>query len=339
MWMSAIRRRVAWPAVILLALLVCALQSGVAAAQGVSHTVQPGDSLGAIAATYGVTVEAIVRANGLPNADFIWIGQKLTVPVQRSGSQTSDAASGRVYTVKLGDSLLSIASSFGISMAALTEANNISNSDVVWIGQKLLIPGPPDAAALPTTAAGEVSHTVRAGDTLGAIAARYDTSAAAIARANRLTSPDRIYVGMQLIIPPSESALSNYQGQVSRFVVSISQQRCWLYAGNVIIANWRCSTGQGGAATRPGSYAVQSKIERAYGSVWNIWMPYWLGIYWAGPSENGIHGIPYNAATGWRLWEGYVGTPVTYGCVLLDNAHAKILYDLAYIGMPVIIQR
>jgi lipoprotein-anchoring transpeptidase ErfK/SrfK len=67
-------------------------------------------------------------------------------------------------------------------------------------------------------------------------------------------------------------------------------------------------------------------------------MPYWLGIYWAGGSENGIHGIPYNASTGWRLWEGYVGTPVTFGCILLDDANAKTLYDLAYLGMPVIVQ-
>ena len=67
-------------------------------------------------------------------------------------------------------------------------------------------------------------------------------------------------------------------------------------------------------------------------------MPYWLGIYWAGASENGIHGLPWNASTGVQIWSGNVGTPITYGCVMLNNTHAKMLYDMAYIGMPVIIR-
>lgn len=44
------------------------------------HIVQPGDTLLTIAVRYGTTVEAIVRANGLPNADFIWVGQRLLIP-------------------------------------------------------------------------------------------------------------------------------------------------------------------------------------------------------------------------------------------------------------------
>ena len=68
-------------------------------------------------------------------------------------------------------------------------------------------------------------------------------------------------------------------------------------------------------------------------------MPNWLGIYWAGSTENGIHGLPSSAATGVKVWANQVGTPVTYGCILLSDAHAKTLYDLAWIGMPVIIKR
>ena len=54
-------------------------------------------------------------------------------------------------------------------------------------------------------------------------------------------------------------------------------------------------------------------------------MPYWLGLYYAGNTENGIHGLPYNKKTGRRTWEGLVGTPITFGCIMLDDANAKTL--------------
>ena len=126
--------------------------------------------------------------------------------------------------------------------------------------------------------------------------------------------------------------------RATKFVASISQQRCWLYSGETVIARWICSTGRTGASTRPGSYKIQSKMPKAYGSTWNIWMPFWLGIYWAGGSENGIHGLPWDAKTGVQIWSGNVGKPITFGCVMLDNVNAKMLYDMAWIGMPVVIR-
>jgi LysM repeat protein len=44
------------------------------------YTIQQGDTLSAIAASFGVTVADIVAANGLPNADAIQAGQKLAIP-------------------------------------------------------------------------------------------------------------------------------------------------------------------------------------------------------------------------------------------------------------------
>ena len=44
------------------------------------HVVQPGDTLTTIAVAYGTTVEAIVQANGLPNPNYIWVGQRLRIP-------------------------------------------------------------------------------------------------------------------------------------------------------------------------------------------------------------------------------------------------------------------
>ena len=57
-----------------------------------------------------------------------------------------------------------------------------------------------------------------------------------------------------------------------------------------------------------------------------------------GGSENGIHGLPWNPKTGVQVWTGSVGKPITFGCVMLDNVNAKMLYNMAWIGMPVMIK-
>ena len=122
-----------------------------------------------------------------------------------------------------------------------------------------------------------------------------------------------------------------------KIVVDISEQRMYVYEGGVLIYKWVCSTGEPGRDTRTGVFAVQSKIPEAYSSVWRLRMPYWLGIYWAGASENGIHALPINP-NGTVLWAGFLGHKVSFGCIILDTPNARTLYDWAEIGTPVIIQ-
>jgi lipoprotein-anchoring transpeptidase ErfK/SrfK len=122
-------------------------------------------------------------------------------------------------------------------------------------------------------------------------------------------------------------------GGAKYILVDISEQHMYVYDGDSMIYSFVASTGINNA-TRVGTFAVQSKIPNAYGSTWNIWMPNWLGIYWAGGLENGIHALPIlpNGAT---LWEGYLGRPVSYGCVVLGTYEAGLLYDWAEIGTTV----
>lgn len=119
-------------------------------------------------------------------------------------------------------------------------------------------------------------------------------------------------------------------------LVDISEQHMYVYEGDTLVYSFVASTGIGNA-TRVGTFAVQSKIPNAYGSTWDIWMPNWLGIYWSAGLENGIHALPIlpNGAT---LWEGYLGRPVSYGCVVLGTYEAQLLYEWAEIGTPVEIQ-
>lgn len=388
--MAARMRRIAGVVAALImicALMLAALPGGASAAPSrddTVYTVQPGDRLIDIAARFGVSASAIVRANGLANSDQIFPGQKLIIPaagsapvlvataapaaITATASTTAPAATAvpvvtptprqaTTYTVQIGDTLASIARKFGLSAAALQEANGISNPDLIWVGQKLMIPGDDGAAATDATPAAAAAsdsatpeptvaplptptvHVVQAGETLSQIAKRYGVSVDALVTTNGLGSADMIRVGMKLIIPSADgSTAAGPVARATKFVASISQQRCWLYSGETVIARWICSTGRKGSATRPGEYKIQSKMPKAYGSTWNIWMPFWLGIYWAGGSENGIHGLPWDADTGVQIWSGNVGKPITFGCIMLDNVNAKTLYDMAWIGMPVIVR-
>ena len=119
-------------------------------------------------------------------------------------------------------------------------------------------------------------------------------------------------------------------------LVDISEQHMYVYEGDALIYSFVASTGINNG-TRTGTFAVQSKIPNAYGATWDIWMPNWLGIYWSGGLENGIHALPILPG-GATLWEGYLGRPVSYGCVVLGTYEAQLLYDWAEIGTPVEIQ-
>ena len=135
---------------------------------------------------------------------------------------------------------------------------------------------------------------------------------------------------------PQESLPVPSTGGGKYILVDISDQHMYVFEGDALIYSFVASTGINNG-TRAGIFAVQSKIPNAYGSTWDIWMPNWLGIYWSGGLENGIHALPIlpNGAT---LWEGYLGRPVSYGCVVLGTYDAQILYDWAEIGTPVEIQ-
>ena len=351
-------------ALALLLTLVVLLQPAVShaaplGADTVVYVVKPGDTLRSIAAAHGTTIGAIVRANNMANPDVIYPGQRLTIPV-RGGSApaaapaptapTKPTTGASVYhTVKLGDTLDKVARAYGTSAAAIIAANGIRNPDLIWVGQKLLISGstkPGAPASKPTVKpkpqpapASQQIYVVQPGDTLGQIAKRYGTTVAAIMAANDLPSANKIGVGQRLIMSKGGGSAPVTVVKPTKFVVSISQQRCWLYAGETLISKWVCSTGRRSSPTVPGTYRIQSKLPKAWGSRWGFWMPYWLGIYWAGGSENGIHGLPWNPKTGVQVWTGSVGKPITYGCVMLDNVNAKMLYNMAWIGMPVIIKR
>lgn len=306
-----------------------------------THIVQPGETLSGIAQRYGISVQSLMQANSIANPSLIRSGQRLVIPGRGSSGGQTATASASVHVVQPGETLSAIAARYGVDMQSLAQANGISNPSLIRSGQRLTIPGGVSGAgtaAVSVAAAAPASggvYVVRSGDTLAAIASRYGTSVSAIANANRISNPSQIRVGQRLVIPAGSAPVVQAGSGLS-MEVSISQQRCWVYRNGQLLYAWRCSTGRPGAGTKTGTFYVQSKIREAWGSRWGFYMPYWLGIYWAGSTENGIHGLPY-APGGSPIWGNALGTPVTYGCVLLGAQEAKTLWEMAYIGMPVTI--
>jgi LysM repeat protein len=106
-----------------------------------TYTVQQGDTLGRIALRYDTTVQELVRLNNLANPDAISVGQKLIVPSGSGGAAAAPAAGqGKNYVIQRGDTLLSIARRFGLTVKQLQDANNITNPDRIFPGQTLVIP-------------------------------------------------------------------------------------------------------------------------------------------------------------------------------------------------------
>ncbi|MGH2317132.1 LysM peptidoglycan-binding domain-containing protein [Planococcus sp. SE5232] len=159
---------------------------------GTKYTVKAGDTLYSIAKKYNVTVSALAKANNITNYNLIRVGQVLTIP----GKTTTPPATSVKYTVKAGDTLYSIAKKYNVTVAALAKANNITNYNLIRVGQVLTIPG--KTTAPPATT---VKHTVKAGDTLYSIARTYNTTVSKIAAANKITNVNSIRVGQVLVIP------------------------------------------------------------------------------------------------------------------------------------------
>jgi LysM repeat protein len=191
-------------------------------------------------------------------------------------------------------------------------------------------------------------YSVRPGDTLNLIALRYNVPMQNLIVANNLANPSFIRVGQVLTIPGTGQspgaatatrvpAVTGPAGQGKEIVVDISEQHLYAYQDNQLVFSFVASTGIGDS-TRIGTFKVLDKIPRAYSRAFNIWMPYWMGIYYSGTLENGIHGLPL-LMNGVELWGNLLGRPATYGCIESKTSEIKQLYDWAEIGTPVIIRR
>ena len=120
--------------------------------QVTTYIVTSGDTLSLIAARFDVSVQQIMEANNLTDATIL-VGQELRIPIEAPApassaeaastpaAQATQATAGNTYVVQPGDNLSEIAQRFNVSLAAIMEANGITNPDTLQEGQELVIPG------------------------------------------------------------------------------------------------------------------------------------------------------------------------------------------------------
>ncbi len=319
------RRNRVWAVGMALVLLL-ATAVPAAADDPLVHIVQPGENLSRIGQRYGVSVEALVTANGLTNANRIYVGQRLVIP---TGAASPPPATAGTHIVQPGENLFRIALRYGLTTQALAAANGIVNPNRIYSGQRLVIPGqgtttpaPPPAPAPTFT-----SYTVQRGDTLSAIAMRYGVSMWALAAANNIGNPSRIYVGQVLRIPsagnPAPPPAPPASGNSGRWIdIDLTAQRLTAYEGNTPVRSTLVSTGLPRTPTPTGQYRIYVKYTAADMSGPGYYLPavpYTMYFY----RGYGIHGT---------YWHNNFGQPMSHGCVNLPTPEAQWLFEWASVG-------
>jgi LysM repeat protein len=179
-----------------------------------------------LAELYGSTIQAIISANGLNANGLIYVGQGLVIPVRLGAAVTAVPTTPpnlppaatltpvppttSTYVVRLGDSLSGIAVRFGTTTTTLAQLNNIVNRDLIYAGQRLIVPASgsqisplPTAIVLQPGGESPVIRTyqVQRGDNLYNIALRFNVSLTRLIQANGILDSNRLYIGQVLVIP------------------------------------------------------------------------------------------------------------------------------------------
>lgn len=184
-----------------------------------SYTVKSGDTLSGIASQYNTTVNQIVSLNQLSNPNLIYVGQVLKLKNSQttnssSSSSSTAATTAGTYTVKAGDTLSAIASRYSTSSSTLASLNSLSNPNLIYVGQVLKVSSNASTSSSTSSSANSTvttaaSYTVKAGDTLSAIAAKYGTTYQALASTNSISNPNDIYVGQVIKVSATATAASS----------------------------------------------------------------------------------------------------------------------------------
>jgi peptidoglycan-N-acetylglucosamine deacetylase len=114
---------------------------------------------------------------------------------------SSPSGGGFWYRVQRGDTLASIAAKFGVTVDGLAAVNGLASVNRIYAGTYLWIPAESVPPTFPPGQTCRTKYTVRAGDTLTKIAARFGVTVWRLAWNNGISNYNRIYVGQRLCIP------------------------------------------------------------------------------------------------------------------------------------------
>ncbi|NUL44852.1 LysM peptidoglycan-binding domain-containing protein [Cellulosimicrobium funkei] len=168
-----------------------------------SYTVKAGDTLSHIAVRHDLSLSTLLKANGLSASTIIHPGQKLKLSANGAAGPAASGSSAsstvQSHTVTSGDTLYSIAKRNGISLSTLLTTNGLSESSIIYPGQKLKLSGSSSTSAGTSTgSAAAATYVVKSGDTLSGIAARNGLGLSVLLKANGLSSTALIHPGQKL---------------------------------------------------------------------------------------------------------------------------------------------
>lgn len=173
------------------------------------------------------------------------------------------------YTVEPGDTLSGIAVQHRTSLKALVDHNGITDPHRILAGQVLRLPGAATAGtdAAGASAAATTTHTVVAGETLSAIAARYGVNAQSLAEANSLADANLIREGQRLALPGAAAAAAtpaagpspSSRGDVGALIEQIAQAHGWNPAFVKALA-WQESGWNNGVVSSAGAVGIMQVL-------------------------------------------------------------------------------
>ncbi|MEK5483725.1 LysM peptidoglycan-binding domain-containing protein [Viridibacillus sp. FSL R5-0888] len=190
----------------------------------VFYTVQKGNTLSAIAKKYSTTVANLKKWNNL-KSDMIYVGQKLKIGKgetlenaglgENTNSNNQSTTTNKYYTVQKGNTLSAIAIKYNTTVAKLKSWNNLK-SDTIYIGQKLIVNKSGKVENViqggNTNSSNQLAttkyYTIQKGNTLSAIAIKYNTTVAKLKSWNNLKS-DTIYIGQKIIVSKKANATND----------------------------------------------------------------------------------------------------------------------------------
>jgi LysM repeat protein len=365
------------------AVAITAQEQGVADTEEyVTHIVQPGESLYSIATRYGRTMTEIADANELSNWSYLTVGQELVIPGLESPGESVEeevvenplvAGAPEVHIVSAGETLASIASSYGITVADLMKANNITNPDLIFRGQEISVwttesveIAEPVEEALPdlelarqinlgakplvpadydlrTASAVQTTHVVQPGETLYRIATQYGLTYQQLVEVNSIPNIDNINVGLELIIPSVEAEgtplVEGVQGP------AIIPPTPIITAGRFILVDISDSMVYAyedgvllytalGSTGLPATPTVQGDF-----TIYSKYRAQTMsgpGYYL--PNVEFVQYFYQGYALHGAYWHSNWGQPMSHGCVNLRNQDAEWLYNFGEIGTPVHVQ-
>ena len=279
------------------------------------HMVLAGESLGALAKHYGVSMEELLIANNIADANRIDQGQQVWIPPTAS---TRVAPPPPVLPTQAPQMSSSPASDVGGSSSGGAEfrPSNLQRSQ----------------------------YTVQRGDFLGQIGEKLAIDWRLIALVNNLTNPNQLNAGMVLLVPNAEdvvsfnlsqAGLSRHDlvarqpgariGQGREIVVVLSTQTVYAYENGILQKTALVSTGLAKTPTVQGDFEIYLKRrkQRMTGPGYALDNVEWVMYFHQGYA---IHGT-------W--WHNDFGQRRSKGCVNMTNYDAQWFYEFASLGTPV----